>query len=75
MNAPLMPEVLLGRSHDTQASLELATADVLRFVWDSRYGRMLIEVVGDRIFVNGQPVERAASTVGPDPALPGAPGL
>lgn len=74
MNAPLMPEVLLGRSDDTQASLELATAGVLRYVWDSRYGRMLIEVVGDRIFVNGQPVERAISTVGTDPRLPGAAG-
>ena len=30
-----------------------------RFEWQSRFGVIVIEVIGDRSFVNGQPVEPA----------------
>ena len=38
-----------------------------QFVWQSRYGVMLIEVIGENVFVNGDKVERA-----PPDALPEA---
>ena len=57
MNAPLYREVLLpASSHDPQ--LPLATEGVLRYVWESRYGTMLIEVAGDQVYVSGALVER-----------------
>jgi hypothetical protein len=46
---------------DAQSLLPLATEGVLRYVWEGRFGSMLIEVVGDRIFVNGERVEPANS--------------
>ncbi len=36
-----------------------AAADTLRLEWQHRFGAMLIEVQGGRVFVNGQPVEPA----------------
>ena len=56
MNAALATEVLLRRD-DTQAVLPLASAGVQRWVWESKYGAILIEVVEDRVFVNGELVE------------------
>lgn len=56
MNAPLRPELLLSSAAQAQAALPLATAGVQRYVWDSRWGAMLIEVVDDQVFVNGQRV-------------------
>ncbi len=56
MNAPLYPEVLLRRSDDQQPPLPLATDGVARWVWNSRFGSMLIEVMGDAVYVNGQRV-------------------
>lgn len=61
MNAPVFPEVLL-RVNDSGDELPLATAGVLRYVWESRHGEILIEVVGDEIFVNGSRVERTRLT-------------
>jgi hypothetical protein len=58
MNAPL-PEVLLSLERDPQTHLELATEGVLRYLWESRWGPVLIEVKDGRSFVNGQTVERA----------------
>lgn len=58
VNAPLLPEVLLRTANEGQAALPLATEGVLRYVWDGRYGSILIEVVGEAIFVNGKRVER-----------------
>ena len=49
-------EVLL-RADDTQAALPLASSGVLRWVWESKYGPILIEVVDDSVFVNGERVE------------------
>lgn len=57
MNAPLHREVLLRRP-DPESELPLATEGVQRYVWDSRFGSMLIEVIGDDIYVNGGKVER-----------------
>ena len=58
MNAPLLPEVLLQTADEGQAALPLATEGVLRYVWNGRYGSILIEVIGEEIFVNGKRVER-----------------
>lgn len=54
-----VPERLLrsGPGSD-QLPLELCTDGVRRSVWESRWGAMLIEVIGDEVFVNGQRVER-----------------
>jgi len=57
MNAILIPEVLLRSVEDRQTALSLATDSVLRYVWESRYGAILIEVSGEDVFVNGQRVE------------------
>lgn len=57
MNAPLLPEVLLRGAREAQEPLPLASEGALRYVWESRYGAILIEVVGDDILVNGKRVE------------------
>lgn len=65
MNAPLpLVEILRLREPSAQQTLPLATDGVLRYVWEHRYGSMLIEVVGDDVLIDGQRVEPAA------PALP-----
>ena len=62
MNAPVLPEVLLRHGVDAQTHaqtpLPLASEGVRRWVWESRYGAMLIEVIDDEVFVNGQRVQR-----------------
>jgi hypothetical protein len=63
MNAPLRPEVLLRSAQEApppQQELPLASEGVQRYVWESRFGPMLIEVQGDEIFVNSQRVERCS---------------
>jgi hypothetical protein len=70
MNAPLLPEVLYGMHDNAQPRLSLATEDVQRYVWESSYGPMLIEVRGGEIYVNGGRVEPVAQTLR---ALAGAP--
>ena len=57
MNAMLLPEVLLRSTEDGQGAMPLATDGVIRYVWESRYGSILIEAVGSDVFVNGQRVE------------------
>ena len=61
MDASLLPEVHLRAEAETQLALTLASEGVLRYVWHSRHGDMLIEVRGDEAFVNGQRVERHQS--------------
>ena len=56
MNAPLLPEVLLGVQAVDQRALQLATAGIQRFVWQSAYGPILIEVRDGASFVNGKRV-------------------
>jgi len=43
-----------------QPRLDLDPAGVQRIVWESRYGPILIELVGDQVLVNGEPVEPAS---------------
>jgi len=63
VNAPLLPEILSRREASLQTDLPLAAEGVLRYVWGSKFGSMLIEVKDGRSFVNGQAVV---------PAKPGA---
>ena len=58
MNAPLLPEVLSRLEPSRQAELQLAVKGVLRYVWEGRFGSMLIEVADGVAYVNGARVER-----------------
>ena len=69
MNAPLHPEVLRRMDETPQADLPLATEGVLRYVWESRYGEMLIEVVDGIAYVNGDRIEPAMAEGGIAQAL------
>jgi hypothetical protein len=60
MNTTVSPEVRPNAMADPQSHLPLATEDVLRYVWEGKFGSILIEVVRGRIFVNGTPVEPAS---------------
>jgi hypothetical protein len=57
VNAPLLPEVLTRRDATPQTELQLAAEGVLRYVWEGRFGSMLIEVREGRVYVNGSLVE------------------
>jgi hypothetical protein len=57
MNVSSLPEVLLRVAPAAQTDLPLEADGVQRFVWESRWGAMLIEVVDERMFVNGMLVE------------------
>lgn len=71
MNALLLPEVLRPLRESPQSPLPLASEGVLRYVWESRFGAMLIEVVDGAIYVNGQRVELVAPEGSvPRPPLP-----
>ena len=72
MNARLLSEVHLLRERVPQAELDLATEGVLRYVWQGRFGTMLIEVIEDRVYVDGQLVERCAAV--PEPSIRGSAG-
>ncbi|MCW5634031.1 MAG: hypothetical protein KIT17_11920 [Rubrivivax sp.] len=56
---PPFSEVVIGGAEDAQPPLPLASDGVLRWLWHSRFGDMLIEVIGNEVFVNGQRVARA----------------
>lgn len=61
MDLSLAPEIVRRPPDDAaQHALPLATEGVLRWVWESRFGAILIEVVGEDVFVNGKLVERPA---------------
>jgi hypothetical protein len=62
MDMSCTPEVLLrpAGDDDPQPLLPLASEGVQRWVWQGRHGTMLIEVVGDEVYVNGDRVERHA---------------
>jgi hypothetical protein len=55
---PLLPEVLLGARPTGQPNLDLASEGVQRYIWQSAYGAMLIEVRDGIAFVNGARVAR-----------------
>jgi hypothetical protein len=56
MNAPVLPEILMGAEPADQAALALASVGVQRYVWQSAFGPMLIEVRDGAAFVNGDRV-------------------
>lgn len=68
MNAPLFLETLARRDETPQADLPLAAEAVMRYVWQSKFGFMLIEVVGGRIYVDGQLVEPVEAPAATDPS-------
>lgn len=57
MNASVFPEVLPVRDDSEQEALPLATEGVVRYVWEGRFGSMLIEVADGVAYVNGARVE------------------
>lgn len=57
MNAPLLPEILTRLDPSPQVDLPLAAEGVLRYVWEGKFGSMLIEVRDGLVFVNGEVVE------------------
>jgi hypothetical protein len=60
MNAFLKPALLLPRNPESpQPQLPLATEGIQRYVWESKYGPILIEVADGFAYVNGQRVEPA----------------
>ena len=59
MNAPLRSDVFIRPEPSAQLDLPLAAHGVLRHVWESRFGTMLIEARNGQIFVNGRLVEPA----------------
>ncbi|WP_298829473.1 hypothetical protein [uncultured Piscinibacter sp.] len=59
MNAPLLPEILTRQAPSAQADLPLASEGVQRYLWEGRFGPVLIEVKDGCVFVNGQVVEPA----------------
>ena len=67
MTAP-RPEILLGEPDREQMPLSLATEGVLRYVWQSAFGPMLIEVRDGVAFVNGRQVTPIEETERPDAA-------
>ena len=52
-NLPLRPQVLLRAKPAAQPNPALASEGVRRYVWQSAYGAMLIEVRDGIAFVNG----------------------
>ena len=57
MNARLNHEVFVRPAPASQIDLPLAAEGVLRYVWESRFGPMLIEVKDGQSYVNGEVVE------------------
>lgn len=55
MNAPLSPAIL--RQADPPVAASPAGGETQVHLWHGRFGAMWIEVRGDAVFVNGQPVE------------------
>ena len=51
------PDVVLAADEQFEPSLPLGSEGVRRWVWHGRHGAILIEVIGDEAFVNGQRVE------------------
>ena len=60
MSVPLFREVLLRRDRD-EPELPLEAEGVQRYVWESAFGDILIEIIDGRIYVNGDPVTPAAA--------------
>ena len=63
MNAPTLPDIHLGPADDNEPELPLVAEGVQRYVWESAFGAMLIEIHDGAAFVNGQRVEPIAETI------------
>ena len=59
MNAPLLPEILARSGQTAQADLPLVSEGVQRYLWEGRFGPVLIEVKDGRVYVNEKVVEPA----------------
>lgn len=59
MNAQLLPEIFARPEPSAQADLPLASEGVQRYLWEGRFGPVLIEVKEGRVYVNGQVVRPA----------------
>ena len=51
------PDVVLAPDEQLEPSLPLGSDGVRRWVWHGRHGAILVEVIDDEVFVNGQLVE------------------
>jgi hypothetical protein len=71
MNAPLNTEVLLRPGSGRQAEMQLASESVLRYVWEGRFGTMLIEVRDGQVYVNGALVEAASGATSVNASVAG----
>lgn len=67
MTELLLPEILTRQEASPQADLPLATEGVLHYVWESKFGPMLIEIRQGKAYVNGQAIEPG------EPAVRGLP--
>lgn len=65
MPSPPLPEVFVGAEPTPQPNLPLATEGVQRYVWQSRFGAILLEVCDGVARVNGEAVEPIEVTLGP----------
>lgn len=75
MSAPPVPDKLLLQADSPQTPLPLASEGVMRWIWEGQYGPMLIEVIGEDVFVNSQRVEpHGRPVVPPPPSLAAAAG-
>ena len=63
MSTQLFQEVISHREATPQGELPLATEGTLRYVCQSKFGDMLIEVVDGHTFVNSELVRPASDTV------------
>jgi len=61
VNPELHPEVIRRLEETPQGELPLATEGALRYLWESRFGAMLIEVEDGVVRVNGARVEPAST--------------
>lgn len=59
MNASV-PRTVLQHLSALQDELPIEADTNRRYVWESSFGPILIEIVGNNILVNGSPVEQAA---------------
>ena len=57
MNAPLLPAILRAAHPGPTPAASLMDQGDQSYVWDSRFGAMLIEVKDGVAYVNGQRVE------------------
>jgi hypothetical protein len=66
----LVSSIHVRQAGSDQVELPLAAESVVRYVWESRFGPMLIEVKEGRAYVNGQAVQSADLTPSPGGAPP-----